>query len=372
MNKIAALLLVFTAVLFSGCTQNGQFKGESSMSASSKVTSQSMKSSVETETTFQAKLDDGRPWSPLAIDGSGKIYGFTSTTDISASQILCYDSRTKKTDLIYTAEKGFQPDSLVEYGNYLLWSEYVPPSPSSRMKIVLFDKSAKISKVLNDGAKRQDIQVSQISLGKDLALWAEEPSDSKKSIRSIYQFNLSTQKTSLFRTNADSPALGDNFIAWISPETSNSKNGAVFVQDFATNAIQKITHGENPMQLAAYGDKLVYSGYSNLDCFDPKKKIYESELILYSNGQKKTIETSSDHSYESPNISASNVGWYENSATRIYSIQNDTIITLQQSYGEAFSGGPYIMWTTADPAETKEQAIKDGMYTVKINILKMH
>lgn len=367
MKKIVALFILSVSICFFGCSKRND-PGRGPVFASSGTLSHSEDNLKKTDITFAAKLDDGRPWAPLAINEKGEIYGFTSAAENKESQIVSYNSKTKKMDVIYTAEKGFQPDVLIECGDYLLWSEYIPPNQASKVKIVLFDKIQKAFKVLNDGKKQQNTEVSQIALGRNLALWSEETSDNSTQNRSIYQYDFSTKKTSLFQADADAPAIGDDFIAWIGPETPNAKNGAVFVKNRKTNVVQKITRGENPLQLAAYGNNLVYSGYSNLDCFDQKKKIYESELVIYSNGQKEIIETSSDHIYGSPGISTSYVEWYEDSATRVYSIRDHKILTLQQSYGEAFTSGPYIMWTAVNPAETKEQAIENGMYDMKVNV----
>lgn len=376
MKKILGIPLLIIAFLLSGCTFRGNDLSSSQAEETISPSSSAQASGSDAEglqngavQTVLAKLDDGRPWSPLAITNEGTVYGFTAATDQAASQILCYHMKTGKTDTLYTAEKGFQPSDFSMNGDYLLWNEYVPPSPTDKIKVVLYDRNSKTAKVLKDSRNQQNIDPPRISLGETSALWSEVSSGGESA--QIFQYDFKLAKRSTLKTTATSPAIGDNFIAWIGPETDTSANGAVFVKSLTDNSIQKITNSEGPMELVAFGDKLVYSGYSSLDYLDPNKKVYESELVLYANGQKKVIEKSTDHLYGSPQISGSYVSWYENAATRVYSIKEDKIITLQQTYGEALSCDSYIMWTTADPAETKDQAIKDGMYTMKVSIISM-
>lgn len=367
MKKLTWIILFVILFSILGCSSVAN-QNSSSSSNSKSIPQENHDAFQRPVQTISAQLENGRPWAPLEITDDGLIYGFTSASSMGPSQILCYYLKTGKIKIIYTAENNFQINDLKDNGNYLLWSESVSPNPVSEIKVVLFDKKSNKVKILNDAQKKQNVLMNQIALGNTFTLWSEDISEKDNEKREILQYDLKSGKRNTWKTAATRPVIGNHFIAWIGPETDTSANGAVFVENLTDHSVKKITDGEAPSELAAFGDNLVYSGYSNLDYLNPKKKIYESELVLYTNGRKKVIEKSTDHAYGSPQVSASCISWYENPATRVYCFQDNKIHTLQNSYGEALSCKSYVMWTTADASETKEQAIKDGMYTVKISV----
>ena len=364
MKKALCASLAILMILLSGCgtRSQGPAAGKSASSVSHLVKGiEQMVNSKEYQ-TIEAKLEDGRPWAPLAVTDGGQIYGYVTSKDKTFSQILCYDINTNKIESLYMTEKGFEPYQLSECGDFLLWCESVSPHPSGSSKIVLYNKKTKTTKALS--LSRDD--PNHIALGKNAALWSE--TDPDRQHWQIDQYDLHTGKTSVLAEDADQPAVGDHFIAWLGRKSS--KNGAVYVKNLNTDQIEKITDEDYPTGLAACGDKLIYCGYPTQEDFEGKMP-HNSELVLYQNGRKKTLETSAKLSYESPSICASCVSWNDNTATRIYSFLDDKIITLQNQSGTSLSCDSYLIWTVADPTETKEQAIKDGMVSVKINILKI-
>jgi hypothetical protein len=384
------MIVIMLTTVFTGCNRIGSINNKPSSLASNinssnennssktawgnsnipeKVTEKDYSAVFDKRTikTFLASLSDGTLWLPIAISND-EICGFTGAVKSKPSKIVVYNIATGKSTAVFSLDDKFQPEFIQFSSTNILLTEYIPNSndDTGKQKAVLFNRSTGKVRILGTSKNSSSGDI-QIALGSDYALWSYgTQGKAGNTMYCIYSYNFKTLQTTLFKQNAYMPVIGNNFIAWLGPSQENSGYNSLYYQDTTSNKITTISSGINPTYLAAYGDKLVFSGR----VITSSAKETESALVLLQNGKQVIIEESKEYDYEFPVVSNNYISWDENLKKRVYSVGQNTIIDLPSVYGEAFVSDKYIMWgSDAIVNESKEQAQKDGIYKTNINLI---
>lgn len=319
--------------------------------------------------TVRGQLKDGRRWLGTTVTDDGKIYGFTAALGEVKSEIICYDLKTRVTSSLFTIpDKGFQPIFIDVDGSNLLFTEF---NDNVGAKVVLLDLQTKTAKLLSDRPASTMITDDYIALRGDVACWSSGAPDGNRVLYRVYRYDIGTGRTSVVSENAVMPALGDGFIAWIGQAKANSDDSAVFMQPLDGGKRSIISNGDiRPIYLAAYGNRIVYSGQTA--SIKDANGIYNNtfKLYLYQNGRSGLIEKNDMRPYEFPTISNNYITWDENNKRRVFCIPQNKIVDLPGMYGEATISNKYIIWATDGiKDEPKEDAEKAGMYLTDFHVI---
>lgn len=381
MKRICIFLLVFLMTTSTGCahfrqqTDDQPIAPKIDMDDAKKTvwTSEVAYKEIFKETqikTIRAQLQDGRPWSELAISDKGEIFGFAPSNNGKPGELIVYDLYTGKTHSLYDAKDDFSIIFFKFNDNYLAWTEdtnYVASSP----RIVVYDRKQRKTMVVSDSkGLPSGTSYEMIALGNDYLLWSTSDRENDKIKYKIMRYDFPNQRITLFRESAAEPIIGKDFIAWLEPD-EQMKYSEIYFNDLKDHSIHKIiTPDQHPRYIDTDGSSIVFTGFSatnpdikTLSIYDPKKT---PEIQI--------INRTEWGYYDFPQISPDFVGWRGASKVRVYSREDAKTIIFAEEYGDCTEvklSNKFLMWHSPvikNVNEDKLKAIEQKVFLSNLHI----
>lgn len=310
------------------------------------------------------KLDDGCPWLPLAVSDDGIIYGVVGRSSKNESSLISYNIKSEEINTIDRVQDDLRPVFLKENDNYIAWIEGIFQYERQETRIKLYNKVDETVKVIFEDKSYLSFDSSPLSLGDDFVLWIDYKYEDDIMYPLIKKYTISTGETTIYKENATSPVICDNFIAFITADESNEMLSAVYIEDLKNNKIEQITNGKRIQHIDGKGDSVVISYRDDAQqyCLD-----------IYENGKLNIIESNNEYAYEYPKISEGFITWKSLNTNEIYDRRKKETIIIDKNNSVSMTNlsDHYIVATSAAiPTEEQKNYAKDyGMVLSNIYIL---
>lgn len=307
-------------------------------------------------------IEDELPWFPLTVSDNGIIYGQSGRKDDGKCSVISYNTKSNNIEIIDSGEDELSPMNIKENVNYVVWIEGVSIYDRRESRIKLYDKKDKIVKTIYESKEYLSLDSSPLALGENYVLWIDYKIEDDIMYPTIKKYNINTGEESIYRENAMSPVICDDFIAFITADATDENIGAVWIEDLSSNTVKQITSGTRVHHIGGKGDTLAisYVDISKKNC-----------LALYENGKLNTIKDNSDYAYEYPTVSEKYISWQMVDGNGVYDRVKKQDITLEEGIKFTyFTVSDYYIIATSwvDGIEKKVYGEKYGMILSNIYI----
>lgn len=268
---------------------------------------------LEKDYAFVGQLDNGRAWIPSRITDEGILYGSTQHYGRNGKvDFISYDLNTGNHNVISSNSDGL---SIVftEYNDDYVF--YVEENISYETRINLYNrKTGDIKEIARNIPLYSDN--SSIAIGDEFVLWV----DYKDSTPIIRKYSMVTEEYSIYKENAISPAICDDFIAYLGPDENDDSKIALFINYFENNETKQLISNLKITEIKGSGNLLAVA-YSEDSC---------KKVAILENGVLKDVLVGESILYDFNflQISDNFVTWNSISQSLVYDINSGQVLLI--------------------------------------------
>ncbi|MEM0465427.1 MAG: hypothetical protein QXW97_01850 [Candidatus Pacearchaeota archaeon] len=157
-------------------------------------------------------------------------------------------------------------------GNYLVYTDFRKGKNSIFLYDLLKDKEEMIAPNAVIPRNIDESKIDFISIDKNIVIWLDERNEEKNKLvnrlSDIYVYNIDSKKEKRITKTSNiinNPFIRDNKIVW---EDKRNGNFDIYMYDLSNNIEKRITSSSGFSTPTIYGNKIVWSNYSEIFLFD--------------------------------------------------------------------------------------------------------